>query len=227
MTIATDQVRTISQGNGVVTNWPYYFPIRFATSLELVLSQNGVEEIVNPSLYTVAGVGNAQGGSVTYPLSGAPVPEGTTVILQRKPVFLQTLSLSNQQDFYPEAIEQAGFDSVVEQTQDLNDRQLRAISVTLDTPVINGLFAPSIEERAEKFLSFSSDGLRVVAEVPGTQLLPLVQEATEIAVNAAATAVAASDAAAESLTAINAKITVSDQAPSGGSPGDLWFQYET
>jgi len=35
---------------------------------------------------------------------------------------------------------------------------------------------------------------------------------------------AAAEAAA-SLAAINAKITVSDQPPTGGAEGDLWFQY--
>lgn len=75
--------------------------------------------------------------------------------------------------------------------------------------------------------SYPMNWLKVVSITPvaAGQILQQAQTASESAIEAAEDAQQAAAAAQASLTEINAKITVSPNAPSGGSDGDLWFQY--
>ena len=65
----------------------------------------GVETVLAPSLYSVSGVGNPSGGSVTFPLTGVALAAGNKLTLLRSVPYVQGTVLSNQGGYYPEVVE--------------------------------------------------------------------------------------------------------------------------
>ena len=158
MTIPTTTVRTVSQANGVTTVWPFNFLIRKAEEVEVSVLVNGVVTVISPGNYSVTGLGLPGGGSITYPLSGPPLAAPAQIAIRRNPDYKQNLSLSNQNDFFPKALEQQGFDAVVQQTQDLKDKVDRTLRFNeFSFPVTPG-YLPAAAARENRTLVFSADG---------------------------------------------------------------------
>jgi microcystin-dependent protein len=67
----------------------------------------GVETTLNASQYTITGIGDPSGGTVTYPLSGSPLASTHQIIISRVLPLTQETDLTNQDGFYPEVIEGA------------------------------------------------------------------------------------------------------------------------
>lgn len=94
-TVSTTTNSTTALGNGVTTIFTYAFPMLSQAYAEIVYTDaNGVETTLNPSQYTL--VINANGGTVTYPLSGSPIASGTSLTISRIVPYIQTTSIASQ-----------------------------------------------------------------------------------------------------------------------------------
>lgn len=142
MTVASETNRSGPyNGNGVTTVFSYGFRILDQDHLRVVqTSALGVETILTIAThYTVSGVGNPAGGSVTA--LSAPATGETITILRAVP-FVQETDLENQGAYYAETVEDA-LDLAAMRDQQLSeelDRSLRVpasvsgVSLELPTP---------------------------------------------------------------------------------------------
>src|SRR6266576_240831 len=184
MTLSTQSMKAVAQGNGATTVWPYAFLVPSATDLiiTLVLISSGNETVVAPSLFTVTGIGDPAGGSVTYPLSGAPLSALYKIVVERFVPDVQETDLVNQGGAYPQDIEDA-LDYLTMITQQQQDQLNRSIVFSIaDTGSDRTLPVASV--RAGKFLSFDADGVPIVVDelTPGTTvsaaMIPVVTAPT-------------------------------------------------
>jgi hypothetical protein len=123
-TIGTTVNSVIAAGNGITTTFSYSFPVTNLSELVVVYTPiGGPATIIPSSQYTVNNFGTSTvsgqiGGTVTYTISGSPIPTGSTLQIQRIVPFTQLTSISNQGAFYPQAVE-AALDLLTMQTQQL------------------------------------------------------------------------------------------------------------
>lgn len=175
MTIATTTSRVVAQGNGATTSFSYSYLI--PSSDDLVVTHTDASGNSTPlasTQYSVSGLGNAAGGTVTYPLSGTPMATGESLTIQRVVPFKQLTKLTNQGGYYPEVVEDA-LDDVVMQTQQLAEAQTRMLQAPVSDPVGTSFTLPSIVQRAGMLLSFDSLGNAVA-------LAAAAQSATALAI---------------------------------------------
>lgn len=135
MSLSTTTNKVIYSGNGATTVWPFSFPVLDADHLGVIFTNAaGAETAVAASAYTVTGIGAPAGGSVTYPLSGTPIPAGTKLTLIRTVPYTQDTVLSNQGGYYPEVVERR-FDEIYMALQQLEERLGRASLSAISDPV--------------------------------------------------------------------------------------------
>lgn len=125
MTVSTTTFFVTVLGNGVTTVFNYDFIADSADTMEVIfIDADAVETTLDPSQYTLfinpPAVGSlwGVGGTVTYPLAGSPIATGESLRIQRIEPYVQTVSISNQGAFYPQAVEQ-GLDKLELQIQQL------------------------------------------------------------------------------------------------------------
>lgn len=134
MTVSTTSSAVTLQGNNVTTQFSFPFIAVAAsdiqvsyTALPVAPATTGVTTILNPSQYTLTinsvppGGLWGLGGSVTYPISGSPIPNGSSVTIQRILPLTQTTTISNQGDFAPQVIESA-LDTLCMEIQQVSSR---------------------------------------------------------------------------------------------------------
>lgn len=161
MTITTTAAAVTYQGNGAATAYPYGFEILQASHAVVTIVDATVSPptttTVSPSLYSITGIGNANGGSVTYPLSGSPLIAGQYLTIQRVVPYVQPTSLTNQGGFYPASIE-AALDYLTQQTQQLAGQQARSLQVSVADPGGAPAVLPVASLRANQYLLFDASG---------------------------------------------------------------------
>lgn len=138
MSLSSTTNKVIYNGNGATNEWPFSFPVLEAGHLAVIFTDgDGLETVLSASLYSVDGIGDPAGGSVTYPLSGSPIatpiPTGTKLTLLRTVPYTQTTVLSNQGGYYPEVVERR-FDQIYMALQQLEERVSRASLHLLSDP---------------------------------------------------------------------------------------------
>src|SRR6267142_539226 len=113
MTISTITSSVVNLGNGATTVFSFPFVGVNSADIQVIYVDTlGVSTILLPSQYTLfinpPGVGSlwGVGGTVTYPLSGPAIASGTTLTVNRIVPYTQSISISNQGAFYPQAVEQ-------------------------------------------------------------------------------------------------------------------------
>lgn len=119
MTVETTASTITYTGNGATTVFPYTFQIPETSDLYVYVSGN----LISPTLYSVTGIGDVNGGNVTYPLTGSPLSATQTITITRTLPFTQTLDLTNQDGFYPETVED-GLDRLEMQIQQINTAEV-------------------------------------------------------------------------------------------------------
>lgn len=118
--------KVIYSGNGVTTIWPFSFPVFEADHLSVILTDaQGHETQQSSGAYRIAGVGDPNGGSVTYPLNGDPLPPAAKLTILRTVPYTQSTVLANQGGYYPEVVERR-FDEIYMALQQLDERVGRA-----------------------------------------------------------------------------------------------------
>jgi len=128
--LTTNQSYVTYLGNGATTAFPFSFIVQNASQLVVSITNNNVSPAVTTVLaasqYSVTGIGSGNefaggsgpGGTVTYPVSGNPLPSGWSITIQRVVPYTQGTSLTNQGGFYPQVVE-AALDYLTMQTQQL------------------------------------------------------------------------------------------------------------
>lgn len=162
MTIASETRRSGPyNGNGSTTVFAYGFRIVDEAHLEVVkLGTDGTETILTITTdYTVSGVGDSGGGSIT--MTAAPAT-GETITIIRKVPLTQEIDLQNQGPYLAEVIED-GLDLAVMRDQELQEQIDRApkIPVSTDPNVLDSLIEDIIR------LSDSADNIDTVAGISG------------------------------------------------------------
>lgn len=129
ITVSTQASTTTLGGNGVTTAFGFSFIGVSSSDIQVTFTDaDGTATILTPFLqYTLilnpAAPGQlwGVGGTVTYPISGDPIPSGTTLTISRILPLTQTVSISNQGDFYPTVTETA-LDTLEMQIQQVSSR---------------------------------------------------------------------------------------------------------
>lgn len=145
MTVTATSSRAEYLGNGVTTVFAYRFRIKAATDLEVtrrVVATGVATTLSYLNDYTVSGVGNRTGGSVTLTVA---LPTGSTLVIRRVLDITQPANLRNQGAYYPENIEDA-LDRGTMIDQQLNDGILQSfrlpdgvsgVSTVMPSPLAN------------------------------------------------------------------------------------------
>ena len=135
MTISTTSSKVVAQGNGATTAFTYNFLMpALANAVVTVSDPYGNQTVLNNTQFSISGLGNPNGGTLTYPLSGSPLAVGYSITLQRIVSFQQLTSLVNQNGYFPAVVE-AAMDSLEMQIQQLNGNISPLLGQAVQLPV--------------------------------------------------------------------------------------------
>ena len=142
MGVSNQSTKVIVQGNGAQAIFSYSFLIPYNGSYVLIYTDaSGNSTVLDQSTYTVAGIGNPNGGMFTYPIGGgAPIASGTSLTFARQDSYTQDTNFTNQNGYQPEVL-QSALDIMTLQTQQLAENVSRAIQVPITetySPVLPG-----------------------------------------------------------------------------------------
>ena len=167
MTISTTSNTVVAQGNGLTTSFDFTFPVPLASELFVYYTDtSGTQTLLSPSTYSVTGIGTANGGSVTYPLVGSPIPSGTSLTMQRIVAYQQLTDLVNQSGYYPNVVENA-LDYLTMQTQQLAQLSQLSLQVPLQATPPNLVFPP-VATRKSSVMGFDASGNVTVFGLPAS-----------------------------------------------------------
>jgi hypothetical protein len=149
-------------GNGVTTSFPFSFKVFAPTDVKVVIANSaGVETVlVLNSDYSVslnANQDTSPGGTITYPISGSPLPSGSRLTIVGNIDYDQPLDLPPGGNFSPLALENQ-LDRTVMQVQQLAEIVGRSVSLPVTAAASTRLPAPE----ANKFLAWDSTGTALV-----------------------------------------------------------------
>lgn len=156
MTVSSTQSIVVYEGNGASTTFDFTFLIPSQADMVVTYTDTaGTETVLSTSQYSVTGIDDPNGGTVTYPLSGSPIANNTFLSIRRELPLTQTTDLVNQDGFYPQVVENA-LDTLCMQIQQISTLNSQAIRVPTSEDPPNTLPAASL--RANQTFVFDSDG---------------------------------------------------------------------
>ena len=166
MTISTLTIKNSYNGDGSVTAFNYTFKITDQDDIEVIIrAANGTETVKTLTTdYTVSGVGNAGGGTVTFVTAPA---SGLTVILRRDTPQTQGLDLIENDPLPANSLEDA-FDKLTSITQELQEENDRSIKLSRTNTMTSTEFTVGASDRANKILAFDTNGELAVTQELGT-----------------------------------------------------------
>ncbi len=182
MTITTTTSVIAYEGNGVTTGFSYNFLIPSQDDLVVTITDDtGLATILLTSEYSVTGIDDPDGGIVTYPVSGSPLATSNFITIERLLPLTQETSLANQSGYYPEVVEGA-LDNIVMQIQQVSSDHARALVAPNNDPAGN-LTIPDIATRAGTLLGFDLAGDPIAASSASganvsAAMVPVVEAAT-------------------------------------------------
>lgn len=190
MTINNSANKVIVAGNGVQTVFNFSFIAVNKANLSVILTDaSGNQTTLAPANYTAAlnaappGQIWGIGGTVTYPLVGSPIPMGSTLTIVRNLTLTQLVSLSNQGNVFPSAVE-SGLDILEMQLQQVSELFQRAIVAPVVDPSAP-LPLPPAAQRANLALVFDGLGNPIAGTAPASGV---ISSAMQPVVNAASLA---------------------------------------
>ncbi len=232
MTIASLTNRNDYVGNGSVSVYSYTF--RIFSSSDLLVSKMDTNGVVTTLAlttdYTVSGVGDLGGGSIT--LVAGNLPASFALTIRRVVSLLQPTDLRNQGDFFPEAHEDE-FDRLTMMAQQFQDVLSRSL-ILPETEAGAGfnLTIPAKVKRALMGMGFDVNGNPIAIAFDGPTVAAALAAAAASATAAAASQSAAatsassasSSAAAASASATAAAASATQAATNGGwvNDGNTW-----
>ena len=168
MTISSTTVKNSYSGDGSTTQFNYTFKIFANSDLQVIIrSAAGTETVKTITThYTVAGAGNANGGSITF--TGGNIPTSTETVLLRRAV-PQTQAIDYiANDPFPAESHEEGLDRATMTTQQIQEELDRAIKLSRTNTMTSTEFTVGATDRANKILAFDSSGEISVTQELGT-----------------------------------------------------------
>ena len=157
MTIGTTISAITVSGNGVTTSFAYPFLIPNASNAVVTYtSSTGAMTALQPTQYTITGIGNKNGGTVTYPTSGSPIPSGSYLTIQRYLPLIQSTSISTQGPTFAAIESELDYEMMV--SQQIAQANTHAITGNITDPPGLNYQAPPVAQRALRGLGFDSSG---------------------------------------------------------------------
>lgn len=205
MTVETLANYVVYPGDGVAVTFPFTFPVKDEDHLFLYLQDTTTKVLVavNEADYSVAGVGDASGGSVTH--DTAPIVTNNLIVARIVPL-TQDLDILNQGGFYPENVENQ-LDKHTMQIQQVDNEVNRSVRgpITEAWPELT----PAPDRRA-KLLGFTDDA----NAYPTTEI-------TDILVSILGSILQAGTGI--SITVGDGIITITNTSPGSGELQDAWL----
>jgi hypothetical protein len=166
MTVSSSTARVSYSGNGSTTEFAVGFYFLENSHLQVIIrSSTGVETVKTLTTdYTVAGVGNPAGGTVT--MLTAPASGETLLVLRNVPLTQQTDYQAN--DPFPAETHEEALDKLTMLTQQLQDGVNRSIKLSRTNTITSSEFSVGAADRANKILAFDSAGEIAVTQEIGT-----------------------------------------------------------
>jgi hypothetical protein len=168
MTISTTTIINSYSGDGSTTAFTYTFKITDQDDIEVLIRSNDGTETTKTitTHYTVSGVGNAGGGTVTF--TSGNIPTSTqTVVLRRSTPQTQTMDLIDNDPMSADTIETA-HDKAIAISQELQEQVNRSIKFSRTNTYTSSEFTVDAATRANKILAFDSSGEIAVTQELGT-----------------------------------------------------------
>lgn len=167
MTVSTTTTKDSYSGNGSTTVFAYTFKIFDDDDITVILrtTATGNETVQTKTTdYSVSGVGDANGGNITF-VTAPPATE--TVVLLRSTAQTQLTDYTPNDPFPAEAHEDA-LDKLTFITQDIQEELSRSLKVSQTNSIATATFTATPAARANKVLSFDSNGDLLAAQELGT-----------------------------------------------------------
>ena len=158
MTVSSTTVKSTASGDGSTTQFAYTFKIFADTDLEVIIrSATGTETVkLLTTHYTVAGVGDASGGSITFTSGNIPAT-GETVVIKREVPQTQAIDYIANDPFPAESHEE-GLDRATMTIQQMQEALDRSFKVSATNSITTPEFTDDAATRASKTLGFDSTG---------------------------------------------------------------------
>ena len=168
MTVSSTTVKNSASGDGSTTQFTYSFKIFADTDLEVIIrSSTGTETVKTLTThYTVAGAGDASGGSITFTSGNTPAT-GETVVIRREVPQTQAIDYIANDPFPAESHEE-GLDRATMTIQQLQEEVNRSIKLSATNTMTSTEFTVGATDRANKILAFDSSGEISVTQELGT-----------------------------------------------------------
>ena len=168
MTVSSTTVKNSYSGNGSTTQFAYGYKI-FADSdlIVIIRSAAGTETVKTLTThYTVAGAGDASGGSITFTTGNTPASGETVVIIREVPQTQAIDYIAN--DPFPAESHEEGLDRGTMTTQQVQEELNRSIKLSRTNTMTSTEFTVGATDRANKILAFDSAGEISVTQELGT-----------------------------------------------------------
>lgn len=184
MTISTTANLVTYEGNGATTTFDFNFLIPTADDVIVtVTDSDGNSTDLNPAQYSITGLDDDNGGTVTYPLSGSPLASLSFIAIRRELPLTQETDLVNQDGFHPQVVEDA-LDMLCMQIQQISTLNSQAIRVPANEDPPDEL--PAAALRANQALVFDSDGQPTVGSPSNSTVSAAMQPVVAAATLASA-----------------------------------------
>ena len=169
MTVSTTIIKNFHNGNASTTNFAYQFRILEDTDLLVIIRTNSTGAETTKTLsthYTVAGAGDASGGSITFTSGNVPA-SGETVVIRRNVPQTQAIDyIAN--DPFPAETHEEGLDRGTMVAQQVAEESDRSIKLSRTNTMTSTEFTVGATDRANKVLAFDASGEISVTQELGT-----------------------------------------------------------
>ena len=169
MTVSSTTVKNSYSGNGSITQFAYGFKIFADSDLIVIIrtDSTGTETVKTLTThYTVAGAGDASGGSITFTSGNTPASGETVVIIREVPQTQAIDYIAN--DPFPAESHEEGLDRATMTTQQVQEEVDRSIKLSRTNTMTSTEFTVGATDRANKVLAFDSSGEIAVTQELGT-----------------------------------------------------------
>lgn len=192
MTVQKDVTKNIYVGNGSTRTFPFTFecPAEHPEYIKVYLMQDDGTALAT-SDYQL----DMDARQITYPSSGAALPEGKKLVIMRELPLQQMMNLVNNGPYFAEDVELA-FDENVMAMQQIAEKLNRSIIMSVD--IDGDAFVNEVPFEAGKSFRIADDGKSIVLTEDPARVLPLAQEAYAQAQAQAQSAYSSAAAAAKS-----------------------------
>ena len=160
MTVSTTSIKNSYSGNGSTTAFAYTFKAFASSEIKVFIrtDSTGAEaqrsEGSGSTNYSVSGVGNAGGGTVTFVTAPA---SGETVVIRRQTTQTQGTDYV-ENDPFPAEDHETALDKLTHIVQEVQEELDRSFKVSKTNAITTPEFVDDATARASRLLGFSSDG---------------------------------------------------------------------